>query len=69
MIMATTVQAVSEKKKTPKLRLPSWYDPNSPEVKERRRKLFAALNAEHSPEGVAAMDRIAKASMEPDDAE
>ena len=45
-----------------KLRFPSWYDPNSPEVKQRRRKLFAAIDAGYSKEAEEAMDKLARES-------
>jgi hypothetical protein len=44
------------------LRFPPWYDPNSPEVIERRRKLFAALEAGYSKEAEEAMDKLARES-------
>jgi hypothetical protein len=46
---------------------PSWYDPNSPEVIERRRKLFANLEAQHSKEAEEAMDKLARESGINDD--
>jgi hypothetical protein len=52
----------SAKKELPKLRFPSWYDPDSPEVKERRRKLFAAIDAGYSKEAEEAMDKLARES-------
>jgi hypothetical protein len=52
-----------------KLRFPRWYDPNSPEVIERRRKLFASINAGYSKEAEQAMDKLADESGANDDLE
>ena len=35
------------------------YDPNSPETKERRRKLFEAISRNRTPETDAAMNKLA----------
>jgi hypothetical protein len=43
---------------TPKLRFPKEYAADSPETKERRRKLFAAINAGHSKASEEAANRI-----------
>jgi hypothetical protein len=70
--MPTSQTAQSEatapsKKEVPKLRFPPWYDPDSPVVKERRRKLFEALAAGYSPEAEEAMERIAQDSRDDED--
>jgi hypothetical protein len=59
--MATTAvdQKTSAKKEGSKLRFPAWYDPNSPEVKERRRNLFENLKKNQTPETDLAMNELA----------
>jgi hypothetical protein len=69
--MAATPK-VAEKEKNAtgeasKLRFPSWYHPNSSEVIERRRKLFAAINTGYTKEGEEAMDQLARESRDDDD--
>jgi hypothetical protein len=59
--MATTAQSDKHgMMEVPKLRVPDGYDPTSPEVIERRRKLFAALNSGRTPESDAVMDKLAE---------
>ena len=59
----------SARKEPRKPRFSPAYDPNSPEVKERRRRLFAALEAEHTPEAVDAMERAYQSSLDDGDLE
>ena len=40
---------------------PRHYDPTSPEVVERRKRLFAAINAGHSEESARALRELARA--------
>jgi hypothetical protein len=55
-VMATTV---IDKKVTIHPRFPSWYDPKSAEVVERRKKLFTELKNGRTPETDAAMNEFA----------
>lgn len=47
-----------QSQETPKLRFPKEYAADSQETKERRRKLFAAINAGYSKESEEAANRV-----------
>jgi hypothetical protein len=50
-----------------KLRFPSWYNPYSPEVVERRRKLFEEIARNRTPESEDAMDKVYRMFADEDD--
>ena len=66
--MATTAQTDKPgTKEIPTLRFPASYNPTSPEVIERRRKLFEDIARNRTPESDVAMAKIAKMFAEDDD--